>query len=101
MGPSHLKSAGTDGLRCLTFSSSNLDYARSETPQRPKLNAAAFLKFFAEGNTAEDILKSEKEIQEIAKEINKKNRSGRENPDFALHKARAKQALDFIRQIKG
>ena len=58
------------------------------------------MKFFREGNTTEDILKSENEIEEIAAKIYEK-KSSNENTALALHKAKAKQALDFIAHLKG
>ena len=66
--------------------------------KRPKINPAAFLKFFKDGNTTEDILKSEAEIKELVAEIyeNKENHS-----KVSKTELKAQEALNFINTLKG
>lgn len=66
--------------------------------KKTKINPTAFLKFFKDGNTTEDILKSEAEIKELVAEIyeNKDNDSKVSNT-----KLKAEEALNFINTLKG
>ena len=72
----------------------------SPTPRsrQARINPEAFLKFFKEGNTTEDILKSEAEIKELAAEIYEKNEKSQEISETQF---KAREALEFISQLKG
>lgn len=72
----------------------------SPTPRsrQARINPEPFLKFFKEGNTTEDILKSEAEIKELAAEIYEKNEKSQEISETQF---KAREALKFISQLKG
>lgn len=64
----------------------------------PKIIASLFLKFFEEGQTAEDFLKSENELKKIAVEIYEKEEI--ESHDQKSRRLKAEQALKFINEAK-
>ena len=64
----------------------------------PKIIASAFFKFFEEGQTAEDFLKSENELKKIAAKIYEKEEI--ESDDQKSRRLKAEQALKFINEAK-
>ena len=62
------------------------------------INPEAFLKFLEEGNTTEDILKSEAQIKQLAAEIYEKKE---DSEALSETRIKAREALKFISQLKG
>ena len=66
--------------------------------KQARIDPEAFLKFFKDGNTTEDILKSEAEIKQLAAEIYEKKEDANKISQTQL---KAREALKFISQLKG
>ena len=70
--------------------------------KRPEINASLLLKFFKDGGTTEDILKSETEIKNIAQQIYEaKDKNKIVQSGLAERRRKAEKALKFINQLKG
>ena len=70
--------------------------------KRPEINPSLLLKFFKDGGTTEDILKSETEIKNIAQEIYEaKDKNKIVQSGLVERRRRAEKALKFINRLKG
>ena len=68
----------------------------------PRVNPESFLNFYKQGNTTEDILKSENDIKKLAYEIfeaKAKNEDQEKHVHLEASHAAAKKALDFIAKL--
>ena len=68
----------------------------------PRVNPESFLNFYKEGNTTEDILKSENDIKKLAYEIfeaKAKNENQEKHVHLEASHAAAKKALEFIAKL--